>query len=159
MPANLYEFRDEWHIPFPIEQVWDLISRPSRYPEWWWKVFLRARLLNDLPEPSVGGRVEFLAKGWLPYKVRYTAETTRLEPPTLMEFKATGDFRTDASRWVLKEENGGTSATLEWNPIVDKAIIKLTSPVAKPLFRSNHSWTMRHGERQLIEYMKIGARG
>ena len=47
----------------------------------------------------------------------------------------------------------GTDATLEWNPVVDKMVIRLLSPIAKPLFRSNHSWTMRHGERQLIEYL------
>ena len=94
-----------------------------------------------------------MVKGWLPYKVRYIVETTRLEPPTLIEFKAAGDLRTDSSRWVLKEVNGGTDATFEWNPVVDKMVIRLLSPIAKPLFRSNHSWTMRHGERQFIEYL------
>ena len=36
---------------------------------------------------------------------------------------------------------------------MDKLVIRVLSPVAKPLFSSNHSWTMRHGQRQLIEYL------
>ena len=66
---------------------------------------------------------------------------------------------------MLKEAIGGTEVTLEWNTVVDKMVIRLLSPIAniaKLLFRSNHSWTMRHGERQLIEYLaarKGGAKG
>ena len=63
---------------------------------------------------------------------------------------------------MLKEAIGGTEVTLEHNTVVDKMVIRLLSPIAKLLFRSNHSWTMRHGERPLIEYLaasKGGAKG
>ena len=116
-------------------------------------VYLSAVSLDGEGEPRVGGRVAVVAKGWLPYKLRFTIETTALEKPTLIEFKATGDFVTDASRWVLKHEGVGTSVTLEWNPRVEKAALKLLSPLLKPLFRWNHAWTMKLGQRQIIQYL------
>ena len=92
-------------------------------------------------------------RGWLPYKLRFIIETLALEKPTLIVFKATGDFVTDASRWALKPEGDGTSVTLEWNPQVEKPLVKLLTPVLKPLFRWNLNWTMKLGQRQIVEYM------
>jgi hypothetical protein len=94
-----------------------------------------------------------VAKGWLPYKLRFTIETLALQRPTLIEFKTTGDFVTDASRWFLKSQANGTSVILEWNPRVEKAVVRFLTPVLKPLFRWNHNWTMERGQRQIVEYM------
>ena len=63
MLTNQYEFRDQWHIPFPIQDVWEVITQSSKYPTWWSKVFIKAKLLTDVEEPSVGGQAEFEAKG------------------------------------------------------------------------------------------------
>jgi hypothetical protein len=154
MPANRYEFVDHWHIPHPIGEVWDTLVRTWEFPLWWRGVYLEARVLNPSDEPAVGMRTEALARGKLPYKLRATFEHTRLERPALIEFKASGDFNTDSSRWLLKEaQDGGTDVTLEWNPVVDQPVVRLLSPIVKPLFRSNHRWAMKRGESQLTEYL------
>jgi hypothetical protein len=98
-------------------------------------------------------RVAVVARGWLPYKLRFTIETLHTEKPKLIEFKATGDFVTDVSRWVLQPEGEGTLVTLEWNPRVEKPVVKFLSPILKPLFYWNHEWTMKRGERQIVEYL------
>jgi len=49
--------------------------------------------------------------------------------------------------------------TLDWNPIVEKPIIKLLSPLLKPVFRWNHRWAMNLGEKQLVEYLRRDNRG
>ena len=46
-----------------------------------------------------------------------------------------------------------TTATLDWRPSVNHALIRRLTPVLRPLFRSNHTWAMRHGERQIREYL------
>jgi hypothetical protein len=46
--------------------------------------------------------------------------------------------------------------TLEWNPCVEKPLVKFLSPILKPLFYWNHEWTMKRGERQIVEYLKSG---
>ena len=153
MPANRYEFVDVWNIPHPADVVWEVLARPSRFPEWWRGVYLKAELVGGDGEPSVGSRVAVVAKGWLPYKLKATFEATRLEKPNLIEFKAEGDFKTDSSRWIIRESSGGTQATLEWNPIVDQAFVRAFSFLLKPLFRSNHRWTMKRGEKQIAAYI------
>lgn len=153
MAVIRYQFRDTWRIPFPIKDVWDILADPLRYPVWWRGVYLSARAVSGGGKPEAGAQTAVVVKGWLPYKLRFTIETLRLERPTLIEIRASGDFKVDRSTWTLRQAEGHTEVVLDWNPIVEKAIIRLFTPVAKPLFRSNHNWTMRRGERQLIEYM------
>jgi hypothetical protein len=104
-------------------------------------VYLSTTQLSD-------NRIKAVARGWLPYKLRFEIETIRREKPSLIEFKATGDFETDSSRWILQPEGDGTHVVLDWNPIVEKPIVRMLSPILKPLFDWNHYWTMRRGERQ-----------
>jgi hypothetical protein len=148
MAGNAYHFEDRWYVPFGAEKIWDVLSRPEDYPRWWRGVYLSAEPLDKDRK-----RVAVVARGWLPYKLRFTIETLRTEKPRLIEFRATGDFVTDVSRWLVTPHGEGTSVTLEWNPIVEKPLVKILSPLLKPVFRWNHEWSMRRGERQIAEYL------
>ncbi len=158
MLANVYHFEDHWDIPFPIDIVWDVLSRPENYPIWWRRVYLSAVPLKGERREAIGSRVAVVARGWLPYKLRFIIETVSLQKPTLIEFRAEGDFVTDSSRWILKPVGPGTTVLLQWNPRVEKPVIKLLSPVLKPLFRWNHCWTMKVGQRHIIDYLSTLAR-
>lgn len=153
MPANVYHFEDHWYVPFPLEQVWDVLSRPEEYPTWWRGVYLSAKPLDGNQGSEEKKRVAVVATGWLPYKLRFVIETTALQKPHGVEFKASGDFITDGSRWTLRPQDQGTAVTLDWNPRVEKPVIRFLSPLLKPLFRWNHIWTMKRGERQIAEYL------
>ncbi len=70
--------------------------------------------------------------------------------------RATGDEappEVGKGEWTLEETDGVTTATLDWRPSVNHALIRRPTPVLRPLFRSNHNWSMRHGERQIREYL------
>jgi hypothetical protein len=149
--ASAYHFEDHWKIPFPIEAVFDVLATPVKFPGWWQGVYLKATALDPAAR-----HIAVLTKGWLPYKLRWTIETIRMEKPNLIEFKASGDFETDLSRWILRREGKGTLVTLDWNPKVEKPIVKLLSPVLKPVFEWNHHWAMNRGEKQLTEYLSRG---
>ncbi len=155
MASNKYHFEDHWDVPFPIDDVWEVLSRSWEFPLWWHGVYLSAVPLDNVERPKVGARVAAVARGWLPYKLRFTVETTALDRPNLIAFKATGDFETDESRWILRPQGtgAGTHVILDWNPIVEKPLVKLLSPILKPVFRWNHNWTMVRGQRQIVEYM------
>jgi uncharacterized protein YndB with AHSA1/START domain len=153
MGLNKYHFEDHWEVPFPIEQVWTVLARPREFPAWWKGVYLSVESLDHAAEPRVGARVAAVARGWLPYKLRFTIETTKLEKPYLIGFKASGDFETEESRWILEPRGNGTHVILDWNPIVEKPVVKFLSPVLKPIFRWNHNWTMVRGQRQIVDYM------
>jgi hypothetical protein len=157
MAANAYHFIEDWLIPASIDEVWQVLSRISRYPEWWKPVYLEAELIGSAggpaDEPHVGQLVRVVAKGRLPYKLRFNLRTVALQRPTLIECQAAGDF-VGRSRWTLRPEDSGTIATLDWAPVVEKPLIKILSPALKSLFEWNHRWTMRHGEAGLRAYLQ-----
>ncbi len=155
MASNSYHFEDQWYVPFPANAVWDVLSKPTQFPIWWRQVYLDAKVIDTAgPEPHAGQRIDVLTRGWFPYKLRWTIETVRLEKPHLIEFKASGDFSTDSSKWILRPEGTGTRVTLDWNPKVEKPVVKLLSPLLKPLFEWNHQWAMKLGEKQIAEYLQ-----
>jgi uncharacterized protein YndB with AHSA1/START domain len=149
MASNAYHFEDRWYVPFPIENVFDVLARPEEYPRWWRGVYLSATPLDGERK-----RVAVVARGRLPYKLRFTIESVMQERPRLIAFRASGDFVTDISRWLLEPRGEGTTVTLEWNPRVEKPVVKFLSPVLKPVFKWNHEWTMRRGERLIGEYLR-----
>jgi uncharacterized protein YndB with AHSA1/START domain len=153
MASNRYHFEDHWDVPFPIEDVWTVLSKAREFPLWWKGVYLSAIPLDGAVDPKVGARVAAVARGRLPYKLRFTIETTALVKPELIAFRATGDFETDESRWLLTRKGSGTQVMLDWNPRVEKPLVKWLSPVLKPVFRWNHEWTMIRGQKQIVAYM------
>jgi uncharacterized protein YndB with AHSA1/START domain len=137
-----YRFLDEWHLAADIERVYDLVGRPVDYPQWWGEVFLEAE--GDGGEPAPGNSVTVRARGFLPYKLRFTLTTLEVERPHRIHSRLDGDFE-GTGTWILSEEDGGTKAQLDWRPSVNKAGVRQLTPVLRPLFRSNHAWTMRRG--------------
>ena len=49
--------------------------------------------------------------------------------------------------WTFEPADGGTSAVFDFRPRVEKPGVKQLSPLLKSLFRWNHRWAMRRGER------------
>jgi hypothetical protein len=145
-----YHFVDRWFVPFPIDSVYDAIGSPLAYPTWWGDVFPETS--GDDGPPRPGRRNSIVARGFLPYKLHFTAEVTEAERPRSIRLRLEGDFE-GGGAWAFEEVEGGTSATLDWQPIVQKPIVKYLTPVLRPLFRSNHAWTMRRGERHIADYL------
>jgi uncharacterized protein YndB with AHSA1/START domain len=148
--AVQYQFIDRWHLPAPIRDVYDVIGEQLEYPRWWDKVFLS--VTGDEGPPRPGRRAAIVSKGSLPYKPRW-AEVTEAEPPRRFRMTLSGDF-VGSGEWTLEEVDGGTRATLDWRPAVEKPLVKHLTPVLRPLFRANHVWAMRRGQEGIVEYMR-----
>ena len=65
-----YRFVDEWFVPLPTEQAYEILGDPLRYPEWWPEAFPQAS--GDPGPPKPGNRTDVLSKGFLPYRLRLT---------------------------------------------------------------------------------------
>jgi uncharacterized protein YndB with AHSA1/START domain len=152
MPAA-YRFLDRWMIPAPIELVYDTIGDPLGYERWWTDFVLRSSGDGGLPRP--GKRNDLLVKAYLPYKVNFGLEVMEAERPHRIFSRLSKDFD-GTGLWMLEETAEGTVATLDWRPLVNHPLIKYLTPLLRPLFRSNHTWAMRRGERQLREYLVSG---
>ncbi|HET7567758.1 MAG TPA: SRPBCC family protein [Gaiellaceae bacterium] len=137
-----YRFLDEWHLPAEVDRVYDLLGRPLEYPRWWGDVFLAAE--GDSGEPTPGKRIAVVARGFLPYRLRFSLTTLEAERPYRIHSRLDGDFE-GTGTWLLAEDEDGTRAQLDWRPDVRKPGVRELSPLLRPLFRANHSWTMRRG--------------
>ena len=151
--APAYRFVDRWVVAAPIEQVYDAIGDVLGYERWWTDFVIRAT--GDEGPPAPGNTNELLVKAYLPYKVNFGLEVIEAERPVRISSKLSKDFN-GSGEWTLEEASGETVATLDWRPSVNHALIRHLTPVLRPLFRSNHNWAMRHGERQIREYLGTG---
>jgi uncharacterized protein YndB with AHSA1/START domain len=148
--AAAYEFLDRWVVPQPIEAVYAAVGDPLDYPLWWSDVFVEAN--GDSGPPAIGNKVSVVARGFLPYKLRFTLQTIEVEEPTRLKSVLRGDFE-GTGEWRLHEEDGNTISELDWRPIVNKSFVKSLTPVLRPLFRSNHNWTMKRGQERILTYL------
>ena len=77
-----YSFRDAWHVDAPPSRVWELISRPESYPQWW-PIYQEAKVIEDTG--GVGSVAHLKFRVLLPYTLSITTRTTRSEPPHLAD--------------------------------------------------------------------------
>ena len=153
MPANNYHFSEQWTIPgFTPEQVYEVLANAALVTDWWSGVYLEVEPLGHYTRPVVGGKVRTKARGWLPYTLDFTLKATRLERDRVVEVRARGDFD-GIWRATLIREAGGTRVELDWRVYVNKPLIRLLSPLLRPLFAWNHCWTTPRGERGMLAYL------
>src|SRR5947209_11675650 len=152
MAANEYVFDEEWFIPAMAEDVWDVIANGKLLPEWWTGVYLEAEPLDDFTEPTVGARVKGKARGLLPYKLRFTIESTELTRPRVVAVKTKGDL-TGTWQATLYQEDAGTRVKLRECVSADKPMLRALTPLLKPMFEWNHRWTTPRGQSGLIAYL------
>lgn len=151
MPANEYQFLTEWDVTAPREVIYNILREGKDYPVWWPDVYLDARYEPSGHADGIGDRVHLLTKGWLPYKLRWTAEAVRNEFPQEIEIRATGDF-VGRGIWHLAPRgphNEATQVTFDWRLRADKPLLRWLSPLLKPLFKWNHRWAMHTGLTRL----------
>jgi hypothetical protein len=150
MPLNEYEFFTEWRVEAPAELLFDILKNGQDYTRWWPDVYLGAEYLPSGSADGIGDRIRLLTKGWLPYRLRWTAETIRYKRPLMIEIGASGDF-VGKGIWRLEPRGSETRVTFDWRIRADKPLLRFFSPIFKPFFRWNHSWAMNKGIYRLRE--------
>jgi uncharacterized protein YndB with AHSA1/START domain len=144
---QIYNFCTDWFFQAPIEQVWEQITDMKSYPTKWptWKQVI---FRNGESEVQPGSVIDYVARGPLPFTVRFTFEITAWEPPILMEYKSSGDLVGECS-WVLEPHEDGTMVTSCWD-------MGTTIPICSslPRFRfidaimyKHHDYVMAQGYR------------
>jgi uncharacterized protein YndB with AHSA1/START domain len=146
-----YRFVDEWFVPAPPEVVYDVIGEGLEYPEWWGDVFLEAE--GDSGPPAAGKSIRVKVKGYLPFHLRFESEVVECERPERIRMRISGDL-SGGGEWRFEPVEGGTRATLDWRPVVNKPVVRQLTPVLRPLFASNHHWTMRRGQEHILERVR-----
>lgn len=143
--AHEYHFFDRWLIPAPLEQVWDSITQTEHYTKWWGAVYDQVEKLGEGNADGVGAKTRVRVHGPLPYRLGFVVESVRINKPHVLEVRSRGDL-IGTGVWRLKSVLGGTEVSYDWRPRAEFALVRLLSPLLKPLFRYNHDWCMQQGE-------------
>jgi uncharacterized protein YndB with AHSA1/START domain len=148
--AREYVFVDEWDVDAPREAVFDALADASSYPEWWKPVYITCE--TDGP-PEVGRRSTQHFKGRLPYHLHTSSTITRYEPPEVLEVDVVGDLR-GHGRWTVTPRDGATHVRFDWEVFADKALLRVLTPLLRPLFRWNHAWAIARARAGLEPYAR-----
>jgi uncharacterized protein YndB with AHSA1/START domain len=153
--AREYVFVDEWDVDAPRDAVFQAVADASTYPQWWKPVY---RSVVTRGELGVGQTSDHYFKGKLPYTLRLHARLTEYEPPTRFAVEVDGDLR-GSGVWTFTERDGQTHVRWDWIVFADRPLLRVLTPVLRPLFRSNHNWAVARAREGLEPYAKASAAG
>lgn len=158
MASNEYVFVDRWRVRGTVEEVAKVLSDGPDLARWWPSTYLEVRPLTPGDDRGIGQTGTVYAKGWLPYHIRFNYRVIDSNPPHGFAIAVEGDL-TGRGVWTFEQDNGFVNLTYEWRIRADKPILRLFSFLLKPVFRSNHNWTMQRGEESLkLELQRRRAR-
>src|SRR5262245_31902139 len=99
MSAKQFHLRSQWMIAAPIDLVWQQLSRPERWPEWWPAV-LAVETLSNGDANGIGAYRRMHWRTALPYRLSFNMRTTRVEKHRLIEGQSDGELA-GVGRWQL----------------------------------------------------------
>ena len=148
VPTTAYHFVDKWRVEGEVKEVADIIDDALSLPRWWPSVYFEVKELAPGDEDGVGRVISLRAAGWLPYTLRLNFQTIESRYPNGLSMEATGDLE-GTGIWTFEQDGRFVNITYDWTIRAKKAIIRHLSFLLKPIFRSNHNWTMKRGEESL----------
>ncbi len=143
--AREYVFVDEWDVDAPVEAVYDAVADARTYPEWWRPVYRSV-------EGDENETLHYF-KGKLPYTLRMRARMVERDRPHRFVAEVEGDLR-GRGVWTFTEREGRTHVRWDWTVFADKPLLRVLTPVLKPLFRWNHNWAVARAREGLEPYAR-----
>jgi len=148
MSAPEYSFHTEWRALGTLQEVSEILEDPAELPRWWPSVYLEVETLAAGDERGVGRRARLHTRGWLPYTLRWELTVVESRSPRGFSIEATGDLAGDG-RWTLEESGAWTVVAYDWRVRAEKPLLRVLSPLLRPVLAANHRWAMRKGEESL----------
>lgn len=149
MPATDYHFVDKWRVEGDVKEVAGIIEDALSLSRWWPSVYFEVKELEPASgEHGVGRLIGLRAGGWLPYTLSLNFRTIESRHPHGFSMDATGDLE-GKGVWTFSQDGPFVDITYDWTIRANKPIIQKFSFLLKPIFRSNHNWTMKRGEASL----------
>jgi hypothetical protein len=136
---NDYHFITRWRVRGTVAEVIDILSDAEDLPRWWPSVYIDVKKRDDM--------VELYTKGWLPYTLRWSFRVVETKPDGFI-IEAFGDFA-GRGEWTLTQSGDDVAVTYDWHIRAEERLLKLLSPILKPIFAANHRWAMSRGEESL----------
>jgi len=148
MADNTYHFVDRWRVEGDVKEVADILEDALALPRWWGSVYFEVKEIEPGEKHGAGKLISLSAGGWLPYTLRINFRTIESRYPHGFTMDATGDLE-GKGIWIFEQDGPFVSITYDWTIKANKPVIEKLSFLLKPIFRSNHAWTMKRGEASL----------
>jgi hypothetical protein len=149
MPTNDYHFVDRWRVEADCQEVAEIIEDAVGLPRWWGSVYFEVKELEaGEGNHGTGKLISVRAGGWLPYTLKINFRTVESRYPHGFTMEAAGDLE-GKGIWTFAPDEPFVNVTYDWTIRANKSVIEKFSFLLKPIFRSNHNWTMRRGEESL----------
>jgi uncharacterized protein YndB with AHSA1/START domain len=139
-----YSIVTEWRLEAPIERVFELLHDANAWPDWWPAVTAVDEIRPPTDRTGAGRVLRYAFKGKLPYTLSFDMTVDRVERPTALGGRATGELD-GYGLWTLREEDGATLVRYDWNIRTTRWWMNLLAPLAAGAFKSNHDYVMRTG--------------
>ena len=153
-PLRPYVFVDEWDVAAPPETVFDAIADARSYPQWWSPVYIDVE--SDDGAPHVGKESRQHFKGRLPYHLHTRSVIAELDQPHTITADVDGDLR-GRGTWTLTPIPRGTHVRFDWQVHADRRLLRLLTPLLRPLLRWNHNWAIARAMEGLEPYCQRAA--
>jgi hypothetical protein len=148
--ASEYLFIDEWDVDAPQDAVFDALADARTYPVWWTPIY---REVDADGPPAIGCASRQRFKARLPYTLSTVSTIVRLEPPDEFEVQVVGDLR-GTGVWKLKPAGGKVHVRFDWRVHADRPLLRILTPVLRPLFRWNHNAAIKRAMAGLEPYAR-----
>jgi hypothetical protein len=148
MATNAYHFVDRWRVEGDIKEVADILEDALSLPLWWGSTYFDVKEIEPGEAHGTGKMIRLHAGGWLPYTLKINFRTVASNYPHGFTMDATGDLE-GRGIWTFEQDGPFVNVTYDWTIRANKPIIEKLSFLLKPIFRSNHNWTMHRGEESL----------
>lgn len=149
-PMRPYQFVDEWDVAAAPNAVFDAVADGRTYPQWWRPVYIEVQ--SNGP-PMVGTESHHHFKGRLPYHLHTRSSINAIDPPRTVTAEVDGDLR-GRGVWTLTPAPGGTHVRFDWHVHADRKLLRVLTPVLRPLFRWNHNWAIARAKEGLEPYAR-----
>jgi uncharacterized protein YndB with AHSA1/START domain/mannose-6-phosphate isomerase-like protein (cupin superfamily) len=149
-PMAPYVFVDEWDVAAPPEAVFDALADTRTYPRWWRPVYLDVESAGSV---EVGAESRQHFKGRLPYHLHTRSVIAALDPPHRVTADVDGDLR-GRGTWTLTPTADGTHVRFDWQVHADRKLLRVLTPVLRPMFRWNHNWAIARAIDGLEPYAR-----
>lgn len=138
-----YRFESEWSLTAPIEKVFDLVSSPEDFSDWWPSV-KSSRLLDAGASDGVGRRAAYRLRSPLIYSMNFEARAIEVEKPSFVHTLVRGDL-VGTGTYLLDTDGSATRVRFLWYVSTTKHWMNLLAPLAKPIFVWAHNHVMSEG--------------
>ena len=148
MAFNDYHITARWRVMAPCDEVYDILTDTADYARWWPAAFTDALQIQPGDASGVDRVDRFESRSWLPFSLLWHANVVETARPRHWRFEAWGDLEGPGS-WRFKQNGVWCDIDFDWQVRARKPVMRLLSPLLKPLFVANFQSYLRKGESSL----------